>query len=246
SLFSVLVCRYLQWLGIATKVFNVGNYRRKLFGAHQPHLFFDPANQDGLRSRSDAARAALNDMIRWFRTEQGVVAIYDATNATKARRDMLLQHCRQNDIQVMFIESVCEIEATRLANALEFQRSSPDYVAVDPKLALEDFKARIGHYAGHYETMTEKDLSYIKLVDAGSQVIVSQIQGYLQSRVLYYLMNLRIAPRKIYFSRHGESLFNVMGLLGGDSELSARGKQYARALPSVVATYVPNAEKLTV
>ncbi|KAF9989673.1 Fructose-2,6-bisphosphatase, partial [Entomortierella chlamydospora] len=87
---------------------------------------------------------------------------------------------------------------------------------------------------------------YIKLVDAGSQAIVSQIQGYLQSRVVYYLMNLRITPRKIYFSRHGESLYNVMGYLGGDSDLSARGKQYARALPSLVATHIPNADRLTV
>ncbi|KAG0324981.1 Fructose-2,6-bisphosphatase [Dissophora globulifera] len=237
----------MQWLGIASKVFNVGNYRRKLFGAHQPHHFFDPANPDGQRALSEAAHAALNDMFSWFAHEQGVVAIYDATNATRARRDLLLQRCQQNDVQVIFIESVCEDEALRLANAIEFQKSSPDYAeAADADLALDDFRARVDHYSGYYETMTEKNLTYIKLIDAGSQVIVSQIQGYLQSRVLYYVMNLRIAPRNIYFSRHGESLFNVMGLLGGDSELSARGKQYARTLPLLVATHVPNAERLTV
>lgn len=37
-----------------------------------------------------------------------------------------------------------------------------------------------------------------------------------------------------------------MGLLGGDSDLSARGKQYARALPIVVAQHIPHNEKLTV
>jgi len=37
-----------------------------------------------------------------------------------------------------------------------------------------------------------------------------------------------------------------MGLLGGDSDLSARGKQYARALPIVVAQHIPNSDKLTV
>ncbi|KAF9364186.1 Fructose-2,6-bisphosphatase [Mortierella sp. NVP85] len=246
ALTGTTLCRYLQWLGIATKVFNVGNYRRKLFGAHQPHTFFDPTNQDGLKARTEAEEQALNDMIRWFRDEDGVAAIYDATNATRAKRELLLQHCQQLEVQVMFIESVCEDEAIRLANAIEMQRSAPDYELMDPKLALQDYSDRVGHYQGHYETMTENDLTYIKLIDAGSQVIVSQIKGYLQSRVMYYLMNLRITPRNIYFSRHGESLFNVMGLLGGDSDLSARGKQYARALPIVVAQHIPNSDKLTV
>ncbi|KAG0360224.1 Fructose-2,6-bisphosphatase, partial [Gamsiella multidivaricata] len=239
-------CRYLQWLGIASRVFNVGNFRRKLFGAHQPHTFFDPANPEGERLRSQARDHALQEMMSWFRNEQGIVAIYDATNATRARREVLLQECRKNDVQVMFIESVCEDEGLRLLNAIEIQRSSPDYAQMDSEMALQDFKMRVGHYGGHYETMTEKDLTYIKLIDAGSQVILSQIQGYLQSRIVYYLMNLRIRSRNIYFSRHGESLFNVMGLLGGDSELSARGKQYARALPVVVSTYVPNSDRLTV
>ncbi|KAI7821576.1 6-phosphofructo-2-kinase-domain-containing protein [Gamsiella multidivaricata] len=246
TLVAQKVCRYLQWLGIASRVFNVGNFRRKLFGAHQPHTFFDPANPEGERLRSQARDHALQEMMSWFRNEQGIVAIYDATNATRARREVLLQECRKNDVQVMFIESVCEDEGLRLLNAIEIQRSSPDYAQMDSEMALQDFKMRVGHYGGHYETMTEKDLTYIKLIDAGSQVILSQIQGYLQSRIVYYLMNLRIRSRNIYFSRHGESLFNVMGLLGGDSELSARGKQYARALPVVVSTYVPNSDRLTV
>ncbi|KAG0249451.1 Fructose-2,6-bisphosphatase [Mortierella polycephala] len=246
TLVAQKVCRYLQWLGIASKVFNVGNYRRKLFGAYQPHSFFDPSNTAGARSRAEASQEALKEMIHWFRKEQGVVAVYDATNATRAKREVLLQECRRNDVQVMFVESVCEDEGLRLANALENLKYSPDYEQMDSQLALDEFKTRVKHYEGEYETLTEKDLTYIKLIDAGSQVIVSQIQGYIQSRIVYYLMNLHIAPRNIYFSRHGESLFNVMGLLGGDSELSPRGKQYARALPSLVSTYIPNAGQLTI
>ncbi|KAF9189178.1 Fructose-2,6-bisphosphatase [Haplosporangium sp. Z 767] len=240
------ICRYLQWLGIASKVFNVGNYRRKLFGAYQPHSFFDPSNTTGARSRAEASQEALKEMIHWFRKEHGVVAVYDATNATRAKREILLQECRRNDVQVMFVESVCEDEGLRLANALENLKNSPDYEHMDSQLALEEFKTKVKHYEGQYETLVEKDLAYIKLIDAGSQVIVSQIQGYIQSRVVYFLMNLHIAPRNIYFSRHGESLFNVMGLLGGDSDLSPRGKQYAQALPSLVSTYIPNADQLTV
>jgi 6-phosphofructo-2-kinase/fructose-2,6-biphosphatase 2 len=35
----------------------------------------------------------------------------------------------------------------------------------------------------------------------GSQVIINRIQDYLQSRVVYYLMNLHIKPRSIWVSR---------------------------------------------
>ncbi|KAG0060869.1 Fructose-2,6-bisphosphatase [Linnemannia elongata] len=185
-------------------------------------------------------------MIHWFRKDEGTVALFDATNSTKAKRELLLQECERNDVQVMFIESVCEDEAIQLANAIETQMHSPDYEHMEPELALQDFKARTRLFKEKYETIVDRDQAYIKLIDAGSQVIVNRIKGYVQSRVVYYLMNLRIAPRNIYFSRHGESLFNVMGLLGGDSELSARGKQYARALPELLSTHIPNADRLTI
>ena len=72
---------------------------------------------------------------------------------------------------------------------------------MDPEKAVEDFKARIVHYREAYETITEENLTYIKLINVGSQVIINHIQGYLQSRIVYYLMNLHIAPRSIFFSR---------------------------------------------
>ncbi|KAF9374255.1 Fructose-2,6-bisphosphatase [Podila verticillata] len=241
-----LVCRYLQWLGITTKVFNVGNYRRKLHGAQQLHNFFDPHNPEGERSRREAAIEALNDMIYWFKKEQGVVALYDATNSTRSRREMLLAACTKHNIQVMFIESICQDEALVLHNIMDVKLSSPDYKDMDPEQAAVDFKARIVHYEAAYETITEDNLTYIKLINVGSQVIINHIQGYLQSRIVYYLMNLHIAPRSIFFSRHGESLYNVMGKLGGDSDLSARGKQYAKSLPLLIATHLGNSEQLTV
>ncbi|KAF9976663.1 Fructose-2,6-bisphosphatase [Actinomortierella ambigua] len=235
-----------MWLGIQTKVFNVGNYRRKLHGAQQPHDFFDPANAAGERSRREAAVEALNDMISWFENERGVVALYDATNSTRARREMLLAACAEHDIQVLFIESICQDESLILHNIMDVKLSSPDYKDMDPEKAAEDFRARIVHYEDAYETITEDHLTFIKLINVGSQVIISHIKGYLQSRIVYYLMNLHIAPRNIFFSRHGESLYNVMGKLGGDSELSARGKQYARALPLLISTHLGSTEQLTV
>lgn len=195
------VRRYLTWLGINTKVFNVGNYRRKLAGAHVPHTFFDPANSEGEKSRREAAAEALNDMIRWFDDEEGIVAIYDATNSTKARRAWLHESLSKKDIQVLFIESICQDEEVILNNIKDVKLSSPDYFDIDPDQAAEDFRARIDHYTDQYETISEDGLTYIKLINIGSQVIINLIKGYLESRIVYYLMNLHIAPRKIYMSR---------------------------------------------
>ncbi|CEI92106.1 Putative 6-phosphofructo-2-kinase/fructose-2, 6-biphosphatase [Rhizopus microsporus] len=235
---SQKVCRYLQWLGIHTKVFNVGNYRRKLFGAKQDHLFFDPSNASGLYQRKESANAAIADMIRWFNQEDGIVAIYDATNSTKQRRRHILEVLSKENIQVLFIESFCEDEAIIMDNIKQVKLSSPDYANMNPEEAASDFISRINHYKLQYETIQEQDLTYIKMINAGSQVIINMIRGYLESRIVYYLMNLHTQPRKIYMSRHGESMFNLQGKIGGDSELSPRGLLYAKKLPELIKTHL--------
>jgi broad specificity phosphatase PhoE len=41
---------------------------------------------------------------------------------------------------------------------------------------------------------------------------------------------LKAYSRPIYFSRHGESIYNTKELIGGDSELSEKGKKYGECL----------------
>ena len=57
--------RYLRWLGITTRVFNVGDYRRKYYGAEHSHEFFDPKNTEATAMRMEAASIALKDMIQY-------------------------------------------------------------------------------------------------------------------------------------------------------------------------------------
>ncbi|VDO84314.1 unnamed protein product [Heligmosomoides polygyrus] len=44
------------------------------------------------------------------------------------------------------------------------------------------------------------------------------------------MMNIHILPRSIYLTRHGESEYNQIGRLGGDSPLSENGAKYAEKL----------------
>ncbi|KAI0229269.1 Fructose-2,6-bisphosphatase [Massospora cicadina] len=233
------VSRYLRWLGINIKIFNVGSYRRRDWGASQPHSFFDPNLEEGMKQREQSAREALEDMFQWFDEGSGEVAIYDATNSTSERRRFILDHCAAKDVQVLFIESICDNEELILQNIMAVKTSSPDYSSVEEKqTAVQDFKTRIEHYAKAYETIADLDLTFIKLINVGSKYIVNRIRGYLESRVVYYLMNLHIIPRNIFISRHGESVYNTLGKIGGDSELSPRGQLYANALPNLISTHL--------
>lgn len=45
--------------------------------------------------------------------------------------------------------------------------------------------------------------------------------------------------RKIWLTRHGESQYNQLALIGGDSGLSTNGDQYAHTLPDVLVQRVP-------
>jgi 6-phosphofructo-2-kinase / fructose-2,6-biphosphatase 2 len=129
------VSRYLIWLSIPTKSFNVGHYRRLGGNEHPPASFFDPENLEGARMRELAAQAAFKDLMRWYKEENGVVGILDATNSTKCRRKWISEKCQEAGIRVMFVESVCDDEELVLSNILDVKVSSPDYKGQDPEQA---------------------------------------------------------------------------------------------------------------
>ena len=153
-------------------------------------------------------------MCKWFRDGRGLVAILDATNSTKSRRNWILERCQAEHIETLFVESRCDDEDLIMQNILEVKTTSPDYKGQDPEKAALDFRNRIRNYEKVYETIDEdeRDLTYVKLINVGHQVVINQIRDYLQSRVVYYLMNLHIRPRSIWLSRVGLLLphFNLL------------------------------------
>jgi broad specificity phosphatase PhoE/predicted kinase len=223
------IARYLSWLGRSARVFNVGNYRRERLGSRQDASFFDPGNAEGRRSRLTLALAALDDMCGWM-AAGGEIGIYDATNSTRDRRETVARRLEAQGISVLYVESICHDQATIDANVRETKLRSPDYLGIEADVAVKDFLARIAHYEAAYEPVDDDRASYIKLIDVGRQVVCNKIEGYWSSRLVSLLVNLHTTPRTIWLTRHGESQFNVKGILGGDSSLSPRGEQYARAV----------------
>ena len=72
------------------------------------------------------------------------------------------------------------------------------------------------------------------MIDVGRKVVSHQIGGFLSAQTVYYLLNFNLSPRQIWITRHGESLDNINGKIGGDSDLSEKGLLYARALTKFI------------
>ncbi|KAF3333613.1 6-phosphofructo-2-kinase/fructose-2,6-bisphosphatase-like protein [Carex littledalei] len=68
----------------------------------------------------------------------------------------------------------------------------------------------------------------------GGQLQVNNISGYLPGRIVFFLVNAHLAPRPILLTRHGESLHNVRGRIGGDTVLSDAGELYSKKLANFI------------
>lgn len=62
-----------------------------------------------MEARQRALVHALDDMCSWLNGENSQIAIFDATNTTRERREFLIKRFHGN-FSYMFIESVCNDE----------------------------------------------------------------------------------------------------------------------------------------
>ncbi|KAK9279940.1 hypothetical protein L1049_013624 [Liquidambar formosana] len=227
--------RYLRWLGHDTKHFNVGKYRRLKHGTNQSADFFRADNPEGIEARNEVAALAMEDMISWMQ-EGGQVGIFDATNSTRKRRNMLMKMA-EGKCKIIFLETLCNDERIIERNIRLKIQQSPDYAEEpDFEAGLRDFKNRLANYEKVYEPVEEG--SYIKMIDMvsgqGGQIQVNNISGYLPGRIVFFLVNTHLTPRPILLTRHGESRDNVRGRIGGDTVLSDAGELYAKKLANFV------------
>lgn len=224
--------RYLSWLSIKAKLFLYDDYRRDL-----------PLTEDRWQVNEEACGRwidlALGSMTQWFDESEGVVGVLDGSNHVRAIRQRVVNHCKKRGIQVLFLESWFDHPDLVATNISDVTSNSPNYEnggTVAERIAL---------YEKDYQTLdtqSDSELSFVKMVNIHQSVIVNRIELYLQSRIVYYLMNFHVKPRTIWLSRHGESMYNLEGKIGGDADLSPRGLQYARKLPEMMRKLVGDSE----
>ncbi|GKY92858.1 6-phosphofructo-2-kinase 1, variant 3 [Mayamaea pseudoterrestris] len=240
------ICRFLSFFhDIPSQIFNVGDYRRQLCGAQMPSRFYDPTNEEGRAARQMACDTALADLVEYMKQDGVRVAAFDATNSTMLRRRHILNAIRSSGLGVkkMFIESICDQEELLDENIKKVKLSTPDYRDMDPEEAMADFKQRRAEYMKVYQPVEDADGSYIKIINS-KQFIVNNIRGYLPLKVVHFVMNLHTLPRTFFLTRHGQSEYNLLGKIGGDSGLTPAGLEYARRLAEFAKGYIavdPNA-----
>lgn len=227
------ICRFLSFFhDIPSQIFNVGDYRRQLCGAQLPAEFYDPTNEQGQAARTLACDAALADLIDYMKQDGVRVAAFDATNSTPERRQHILQTLQQAGLGAkrMFVESICDQEKLLEENIRKVKLSTPDYKHMDSQLAMEDFRQRRTNYMKTYEHVTEEEgHPFIQIINS-KRFVVSNIRGYLPLKVVHFVMNLHTLPRTFYLTRHGQSEYNLLGKIGGDSGLTPAGIEYAKRL----------------
>jgi 6-phosphofructo-2-kinase len=201
----------------------------------QSASFFDPNNKRAKMLREKVAHDTMDDLLKYMLEEGGSVGIFDATNHTQERRQSLVDHIRRRDpnISLMFLESRCVDKGLLEAN-MRLKLSGPDYKDKDPAKSFADFQDRVVQYEKSYEPLGDyeeaKKFPYCSMIDVGRKIISHQLKSFLSIQMANYLQNFNLAPRQIWLSRHGESQDNVLGKIGGDSDLSPQGRRYAVAL----------------
>ncbi|CAH7665754.1 cytoplasm protein [Phakopsora pachyrhizi] len=226
------VDRYMRWLGVKSQVFSLGDHRRKVMGdPHElPNDYFatDGSQSESTRNLRENVKKSLLRLVGDFFQHGGQVAIYDANNGTRAARQQLRQEFEPRGVHLMFIENVCDRKDVIEQNIKAVKISSPDYEGWDPEAALADYWGRIRDHEKTYEPIEQPSFPFVKVINLGEKIIVNNISGYLQSRIVFYLMQIHNSYRTIWFARSGPS--RIEHLYKADSELSPLGQEYAERL----------------
>ena len=97
------LARYLRWLGVKTRIFHLGDYRRANLGPGQdiPHDYFHlKASPSSVLLRQKILKKCREDIYQFLNNENGQVAIYDAVNPTAAGRRSLAKEFTKHEIDV--------------------------------------------------------------------------------------------------------------------------------------------------
>lgn len=211
---------------IKTRIFNNGDLRRKLprEDTSRPE-FYDPKNREAAALREEIALINIRRS-RNYLNRKGQVAILDATNVSVSRRHkirLLLQ-----DHPLLFIECINKDE--EILDASIFRKVSlSEFDNLDRETAVRIFKQRIDYYNSIYSPLKDEG-NFVKLDSLNNQIVKEDISGGIPyyDRIRDFLVTDTV--KNLFLIRHGETFFNLEDRIGGDSDLTAKGRAQAWAL----------------
>ncbi|CCH41161.1 6-phosphofructo-2-kinase/fructose-2,6-biphosphatase [Wickerhamomyces ciferrii] len=216
------VSNYLNWLNIQNKIFNVGNKRRlnlidsnvgNTSNIKQNSDFFNPMEQSNVALRNQLALATLNDLLNWItQDDDHNVAIFDATNSTKSRRELIIQNIDSymsnqdyttEDYSICFLESICN-DLDIIESNIKLKLNGPDYKNIDQTDALLDFKKRVLNYESIYESVSSQELisnhlQYLKIINIHN-LQKFNINGIYSILLTNFLQHYNVTKKSIWLS----------------------------------------------
>lgn len=195
---SIGLCRYLRWLGVRTQLFHLSDYRRKR-SHHLVEVLAD--NKEAVDMMKEITKEAYDDMVSYFKRDDGQIAIYDAINGSAHQRELLAENMKKLNVKCLFIESLVD-DDDLLSENVKDAINSPDYKGWGRAEALMDFRKKIAYSEGTYQTFGESQLSYIRSFNFGQRIIINQLKhDFLMTKIIFYILNTKIKSHSIYFAR---------------------------------------------
>jgi len=226
---------HLTWLGFGCQRFTLSDHR-SLVGATS---YLDPITEKG---QNDVLLYKVLDVMTDFLRTGGQISILDGSHSTWESRAKIKEFLYQCDLsgEILWVEKITN-DPDILAANIAGMRRSPGLIGKHHAEVQAIMKERVQHHETSYMSMRDEDIDdenegYIKIIsykEDKKKIISYNVDGYLCGRVMFFLQNLRMDHNNrppIWMSRHGESMHNTKGLLGGNSNLSPKGNVYSSVL----------------
>lgn len=220
------ICSGLEQQGIRTAIFNNGELRRSRLALESASPeFFNPDNQEARRMRAELSLHNMNRAKAWLHGE-GSVAIIDATNARAEQRQNLEQHL--NDFPLLFVECVNE-DPLLLEASIRRKTKLSEFLAMSEAEALASFRQRLAYYEQAYVPVKE-ERCWMRVDSADSRILAEAPSNSLPYYAAIRDIVVTHWVQHLYLVRHGETVFNLEGRIGGDPDLTPQGTAQAGRL----------------
>ncbi|MBN2060485.1 MAG: histidine phosphatase family protein [Deltaproteobacteria bacterium] len=208
---------------IKSRIFNNGDLRRKMISENTSFAaFYNPDNREGKQAREEIALINLSRAKR-FLSKNGDVAILDATNASLKRRAIIKKIL--NDHPILFIECINNDQEILDASIIR-KVEMPEFSHLNLEEAVRSFKKRISYYENIYSGI-KNEKNFIRLDSLNNKILREEIGSGVPYYDLIRDFLVTDTVKNLYLIRHGETFFNLENRIGGDSDLTEKGKRQA-------------------
>ncbi|KAM3139147.1 6-phosphofructo-2-kinase/fructose-2 [Paramecium bursaria] len=223
---SFKINRYLNWIGVKSQMFflNTLAYEEKNVDFN---IEIEPYKEEYQQMKKDL-KQKLQIKLSQFLQNGGDVALYNGICYTREERAQTMEFFNTiPDVKVFWIESICDDERVIYENIINSKIKNH----LDKQEQFEKFTKSLEAIAQVYETIEKiENTSFIKIINIGRLIKLYKVDGYLQSRIVSFMLNLHITSRPIFLCRSGQTQFNLEDRIGGDSELSIKGHAFSNRL----------------